>query len=744
MDIKRELLKKYFGYNDFREGQENIIDCLLSGRDAVGIMPTGAGKSICYQIPALMFRGLTVIISPLISLMKDQVNALESAGISAAYLNSSLSAEEYRYVIENCESGRYKMLYVAPERLGAYEFLSLCARVEVSFVAVDEAHCISQWGQDFRPSYLKIIEFIEALPHRPVIGAFTATATKQVRDDILRILRLDNPLVVTTGFDRPNLFFSVMKPKEKLRTLITLISQRADSSGIVYCSTRKTVEQVCDALASQGFKATRYHAGLSETERRKNQDDFVFDIKRIMVATNAFGMGIDKSNVSYVIHYNMPKNIESYYQEAGRAGRDGSEADCILLYSPRDVHTANFLILHSEPNPELTAEEQEVIRQRDLERLKFMTWYATTNDCLRCTILKYFSDSYTDYCGKCSNCVTNFEEIDITVEAKKIFSCIIRTSQCYGRKMICDILRGSKNERILSLGLNSLSTYGVMSDCSEKRLQAILTHLIQEEYIVTDGGEYPILKLTKKCALILKENQPLTMKAAIEDKEEEKKSESSKNELSGVDEVLFDKLRVLRWELAGREHVPPFVIFSDATLADMCAKRPKSLVEMLNVTGVGSVKLKKYGEAFLKAILDGAELTEEDIPKNTKPRKKKRSEKLPFSLTNEQIGLLKVEDKPHKVSEIAAKINSLIDLENMRRLKVTTITEWLENIGMIGTRTDSNGKNHRFPTEQGKSMGLSETEAIGRNGRYIAIVYNSEAQQFIFDNIGVLIELNDG
>ncbi len=743
MDVKIELLKKYFGYNDFREGQADLIDCLLSGRDAVGIMPTGAGKSICYQIPALMFRGLTVIISPLISLMKDQVNALESAGIAAACLNSSLSAEEYACVIENCEAGRYKMLYVAPERLEAYEFLSLCTRMEISFVAVDEAHCISQWGQDFRPSYLKIIEFIDFLPRRPVIGAFTATATKQVRDDILRILRLDDPLVVTTGFDRPNLFFSVMKPKEKLRTLITLITQRADSSGIVYCSTRKTVEQVCDALTAQGFKATRYHAGLSETERKTNQDDFVFDRKRIMVATNAFGMGIDKSNVSYVIHYNMPKNIESYYQEAGRAGRDGSEADCILLYSPRDVHTANYLILHSDPNPELTVQEQDAIRQRDLERLKYMTWYATTSDCLRCTILKYFSDSYTDYCGKCSNCVTNFEEIDITVEAKKIISCIIRTSQRYGRKMICDILRGSKNERILSLGLNALSTYGVMSDCSEKRLQAILTHLIQEEYIITDGGEYPILKLTKKCALILRDNQPLTMKAAIEVKEEEKKSASGKKELSSLDEVLFNRLKALRRELADREHVPPFVIFSDAALADMCAKRPRNRVEMLDVTGVGSVKLKKYGDAFLKAISDGAELTEEDIPEITKPKKKKRSEKLPFFLTSEQISSLKMEDEPCKVSEITAKINSLIDPENMRRLKVTTITEWLENIGMLSTYTDPSGSNHRRPTAQGKSMGLSEREFVGRTGKYIAIVYNSEAQQFIFDNIGVLAELDD-
>ena len=342
MNEKLAVLKEYFGHSEFRQGQEKIVDCLLSGKDTLCIMPTGAGKSICYQIPALVFDGVTLVISPLISLMKDQVTSLVQSGISAAYINSSLTQPQYFRVLENAASGKYKIIYVAPERLMVPEFTELCYKIKISMVAVDEAHCVSQWGQDFRPSYLKIVEFIEALPCRPVIGAFTATATKEVKEDILKILKLNKPLVVTTGFNRSNLFFSVMKPKNKDTTLIDLIKERSEKSGIVYCSTRKAVEEVCELINQNGFSATRYHAGLSENERKENQEEFVFDRKQIMVATNAFGMGIDKSNVSYVIHYNMPKNIESYYQEAGRAGRDGSQADCILLYSPQDVFTNRF------------------------------------------------------------------------------------------------------------------------------------------------------------------------------------------------------------------------------------------------------------------------------------------------------------------------------------------------------------------------------------------------------------------
>lgn len=424
---KFDVLRKYFGYSSFRKGQEEMVDCLLSGRDALGIMPTGAGKSICYQVPAIMFSGITIVVSPLISLMKDQVNALVQQGVKAAYINSSLTDTQYDKVLKNAALGNYKIIYVAPERLDSVGFINLCRRIKISMVAVDESHCVSQWGQDFRPSYLNINKFISILPNRLTIGAFTATATDEVKKDIINILKLNNPTVVTTGFDRPNLFFSVLRPAKKDNRLIELIKERRDKSGTIYCSTRKKVESVCDLLIKNGFPATRYHAGLSDKESVKNQDDFVYDRKPVMVATNAFGMGIDKSNVSYVIHYNMPKNIESYYQEAGRAGRDGQEADCILLYGAGDVQTCRYFIENTEPNPQLTPEQNEMFKKREEERLKHMIFYCRTSDCLRGYMLKYFGDEAEENCGKCSNCLTKFETEDVTIEAQKILSCKIRT-----------------------------------------------------------------------------------------------------------------------------------------------------------------------------------------------------------------------------------------------------------------------------------------------------------------------------
>lgn len=461
---KFDVLRKYFGYSSFRKGQEEMVDCLLSGRDVLGIMPTGAGKSICYQVPAIMLRGVTIVVSPLISLMKDQVNALVQQGIKAAYINSSLTDTQYDKVLKNAALEIYKIIYVAPERLDSVGFINLCRRIKISMVAVDESHCVSQWGQDFRPSYLNINKFISVLPNRPIIGAFTATATDEVKKDIINILKLNNPTVVTTGFDRPNLFFSVLRPAKKDNRLIELIKERRDKSGIIYCSTRKKVESVCDLLIKNGFPATRYHAGLSDEERIKNQDDFVYDRKPVMVATNAFGMGIDKSNVSYVIHHNMPKNIESYYQEAGRAGRDGQEADCILLYGAGDVQTCRYFIENTEPNPQLTPEQNEMFRHREEERLKHMIFYCRTSDCLRNYMLRYFGDEAEDNCGKCSNCLTKFETVDVTIEAQKVLSCIIRTGQKFGTAMIVDVLRGKTNERIKYFEFDKQSTFGIMKD----------------------------------------------------------------------------------------------------------------------------------------------------------------------------------------------------------------------------------------------------------------------------------------
>lgn len=605
MRDKLSVLKEYFGHDSFREGQGRITDSLLGGRDVLGIMPTGAGKSICYQVPALMFDGITIVVSPLISLMKDQVSALVQSGVAAAYINSSLTHAQYLKVLQNTESGKYKIIYVAPERLCAPAFLGICRNLNISMVAVDEAHCVSQWGQDFRPSYLKIPDFIDALNSRPVVGAFTATATGAVRDDIKTLLRLVSPLVVTTGFDRPNLFFSVMQPKNKSIELMKLIKERKNESGIVYCSTRKAVEEVCELLQKNGFAATRYHAGLDENERRRNQDDFVYDRATIMVATNAFGMGIDKSNVSFVIHYNMPKNMESYYQEAGRAGRDGRSADCILLYSAKDVRTNQFLINNSEPNPDLTEDEQEEVRRRDRERLKQMTFYCTTHKCLRKFILEYFGDKGPERCEKCSNCLSNHENTDITVDAQKIMSCVARTGQRYGKKVICDVLRGSKNERLISAGLSRQSTYGIMADCPEKRLRDIIDHLCESGYMTAQGDEYPILKLAPKSRGVLTGQETLRMMLEIPQK---KKAAAVKDALlPPADEKLLAALKDLRKSLAMRQSIPAYVVFTDATLIDMCRLKPKTQEEFMEVSGVGQAKSQRYGEVFLAVIAEFSE-----------------------------------------------------------------------------------------------------------------------------------------
>lgn len=597
MSDKLSVLKDYFGHDSFRDGQERIVDALLDGRDALCIMPTGAGKSMCYQIPALLFDGVTIVVSPLISLMKDQVGSLVQSGVPAAYINSSLSYPQFLRVLSNTEHGKYKIIYVAPERLLTDGFLDTCKKIKISMVAVDEAHCVSQWGQDFRPSYLKIVSFIKSLENRPIVGAFTATATNDVKEDIKKILRLENPFEITTGFDRPNLFFGVIKSSSKDEKLIDLIRERGDRSGIVYCATRKNVESVCELLCDNGFSATRYHAGLDEYERRKNQEDFVFDRKNIMVATNAFGMGIDKSNVTYVIHYNMPKNIESYYQEAGRAGRDGGEADCILLYSPKDVRLNRFMIENSEGNDELTIEENEQIRERDFERLKHMTFYSTTNDCLRGFILRYFGGDKKAYCGKCSNCLSVHKLVDVTIDAQKIMSCIARTGQRYGKTVICDVLKGSKSEKILKAELNNQSTYGIMKEVTARHIFGTIDFLAEKEYISADN-ETEALKLLPKSRDVLFGRERLVMKKV---ENSEKVVKTHRPEVP-VNSDLLDALKALRKSIASKKSVPAYVIFTDATLIDMCKKCPETPDEMLEVSGVGRTKLEKFGKEFLEVI----------------------------------------------------------------------------------------------------------------------------------------------
>ncbi len=605
MEDKYKVLKQYFGYSAFRDGQETLIDAILNGSDAVGIMPTGAGKSLCFQVPALLMNGITLVISPLISLMKDQVNALMQAGVHAAYLNSSLSPGQYRRALENAGKGMYQIIYVAPERLLTDDFQGFVSHAKISMVTVDEAHCVSQWGQDFRPSYLQIPQFIETLPNRPVISAFTATATAEVRDDIIKMLKLQDPVLVSTGFNRENLYFEVQHPKDKTTALLDILKNYADKSGIVYCSTRKTVEEVCTTLCRQGYKATRYHAGLTDEERKINQEDFIYDQKTIMVATNAFGMGIDKSNVSFVIHNNMPKNIESYYQEAGRGGRDGEPAHCILLYSGQDVITNLYFIGHASENDTLDDKTRELVQKKDRERLKSMVNYCQTRECLRAYILKYFGEQTGSFCGNCFNCNHNFEKIDITTDAQKILSCVKRLGERYGVKTTVDTLRGCKTEKLLRLHINEQLTYGIMSDTKEPRIREIINFLVLNEYLEITNDEYPVVRLGANANGVLCGKKQLEMKLFKE--KEEKTRKSSPKEKSRTDTAhpqLFDRLCELRGNLAQKQSVPSYVVFSNATLMDMCARLPQTDSEFLQVSGVGQTKLKKYGDEFIEVISD--------------------------------------------------------------------------------------------------------------------------------------------
>jgi ATP-dependent DNA helicase RecQ len=600
---KRTLFKQYFGHSEFRPGQEPLVDALLSGRDALGVMPTGAGKSVCYQLPALLLPGLTLVLSPLISLMKDQVAALSQAGIPAVYINSSLDAEEYREVYRRIRQGDCKLLYIAPERLQAEGFRRLLEELPVSLVAVDEAHCVSQWGQDFRPSYLEIAELVRSLPARPPVGAFTATATEAVRRDIETLLELRDPLRVTTGFDRPNLFFEVVRARDKDQWLHRFLAERPEQSGIVYCATRKAVDAVCASLLAQGIPAARYHAGMEDQERRQSQEGFVYDQARVMVATNAFGMGIDKSNVGFVVHYNMPKDLESYYQEAGRAGRDGSPARCVLLYAPGDVRTAKFLITNSQETQEGDPERL----RRDLSRLERMVAYCKTGGCLRADLLDYFGEIHKGSCGNCGNCAGDFVERDITVEAQKILSAVARVEKRYayglGAAVIIKLLRGSRDRRVLQLGLDQLPTHGALRGLDQDRIQRYMDHLMEEGYLRSDGEEYPVLRLTAQAGDVLFRGK----RVSLRERAPEAKSAGGTAPRAAsqeADSSLLAALKALRFRLAQEAGVPAYVVFSNAALADMAALRPLDMEEFLQVSGVGRVKAERYGQAFLKAIRD--------------------------------------------------------------------------------------------------------------------------------------------
>lgn len=607
-DAQRAVLKQYFGHSEFRPGQQTLIDGILAGRDVLGVMPTGGGKSMCYQVPGLLLPGITVVISPLISLMKDQVAALCESGVAAAYLNSSLTPAQQRGALANLRAGRYKIVYVAPERLELDYFSELLSALPISLLAVDEAHCISQWGQDFRPSYVKILDFIAMLPRRPVVAAFTATATEQVRQDIVRLLGLRDPVTEITGFDRPNLYFDVLHPKNKLSTLLALIEQRPGKSGVVYCATRKDVERVCDTLRDRGLAATRYHAGLEPDERQKNQDDFRFDRATVMVATNAFGMGIDKSNISFVIHYNMPKSPEAYYQEAGRAGRDGEPADCILLFSPADIATARFFIENSG-NEELDDAAQRALRGQDYRRLDEMAGYCKTSACLRGYMLDYFGQEHPIQCGNCGTCKAAYTEVDITTEAQMILSCIKRIKDrlgyAVGGLLVVNVLRGAKDAKLRDKGLDELSTYGLLRDRSSAELRVIIEALEGAGYITVEQRHSTLL-WGPKAGEALFHGAPVKVMLRADKAPTVARKNRKIIRLPGAggpeSNDLLAALKSTRWDLAQREKVPAYIVFSNATLADMAERAPKTMDELLEVSGVGQAKAARYGEKFLQVI----------------------------------------------------------------------------------------------------------------------------------------------
>lgn len=578
----RQILQKFYGYEDFRPGQKKVVESLLNRNDTVAIMPTGAGKSICFQIPALLFEGVTLVISPLISLMKDQVDSLRQLGIAAVYINSSVSKAQLYKDLQDISAGFYKIIYIAPERLTSEYLPDSFKNLNISMVAVDEAHCLSQWGHDFRPSYRNILNFTNSLRIKPIISAFTATATPEVKTDIINLLGLKQPNVFVTGFDRPNLYFSVLRGEVKDKFVIDYVKKHQDEAGIIYVGTRKDVDALQVLLEIKGIKAGRYHAGMTDEERNQMQEDFLYDNLSVMVATNAFGMGIDKPNVRYVIHYNMPKNMEAYYQEAGRAGRDGLSGNCILLYSPQDTQLQKFLISKST--------ESEIRQQLEYKRLQSMVDYCHTPQCLRAFILHYFGEfDVEEHCDNCSNCKLEGELIDITIDAQKVLSCVYRMHERFGVKMITEVLKGSKSAKVKQFNFERLSTYGLMKERKLKDISDLILRLSAMQYLDITESQYPVVTLNELSWQVLRGQKKVWQKMVIV------KKAKAKGE-------LFEALRSLRKELATKEKLPPYMIFSDATLTQMATDKPTDLELMKNIRGVGEFKLQKYGEEFLTVI----------------------------------------------------------------------------------------------------------------------------------------------
>ncbi|WP_282019286.1 DNA helicase RecQ [Planomicrobium okeanokoites] len=583
LEKARELLQTYFGYETFRTGQEQAISQVFEGSNSICVMPTGGGKSMCYQIPAMVMEGTTIVVSPLISLMKDQVDALLAAGIPAAYINSSMDFDEVRETLYDVQRGAVKLLYIAPERLDNEMFLNELQGVHVPLIAVDEAHCISQWGHDFRPSYRLISRMMELFPNNPTVLALTATATPQVREDICRILNIEERHTIMTGFERANLTFSVIRGQDRERFLKEYVQKNDKEAGIIYAATRKTVDSVYEMLLKKGIKAAKYHAGMPDDQRRAGQEQFLNDEVTVMVATNAFGMGIDKSNIRYVVHYQLPKNMESYYQEAGRAGRDGLPSECIVLYASQDVQTQRFLIDQAQDPSRIPGE---------LVKLQGMVDYCHTENCLQQFIIHYFGDTAAGHCGHCGNCIDDRESLDVTKDVQMVLSCVIRMGQKFGKMMTAQVLTGSRNKKVLDFGFDKLSTYGILKHHSAKEVSNLIEFMISQELLAVEQGSFPTIYVPDGGRDVLLGKRQVLRKGAVATKQ------ISEND------PLFEELRKIRKELADQGGVPPFVIFSDKSLQDMCTRRPKTAEEFLEVNGVGANKLEKYGEAFLSAIRD--------------------------------------------------------------------------------------------------------------------------------------------
>ena len=744
-----ETLKRYFGYDSFRPGQEEIVSALLAGRDALAIMPTGAGKSLCYQVPALLLPGLTLVISPLISLMQDQVKGLNAAGIHAAFINSSLTETQIARALDLAAEGSYKLVYVAPERLESPVFRSFSAGADISMVTVDEAHCISQWGQDFRPSYLKILDFIDSLPRRPIVSAFTATATREVKDDIVCTLRLHDPKVLVTGFDRPNLYFQVERTRRKDDFVIQYLRDHPGESGIIYCATRKNVDKLQELLTEYGFAATKYHAGLSAEARRKNQNDFIYDTAPVIVATNAFGMGIDKSNVRFVLHYNMPQSMENYYQEAGRAGRDGLPSQCVLLFSAQDVIINKFL-LDKKDFAEMDDEEADLLRQRDLQRLQTMERYCQTTECLRNYILAYFGEHPTAPCGNCGSCNNDFDEVDMTDAAKWMINCVAELRGRYGKAILFGTLQGANRARLRELGAERFKSYGRMKDTPRETLERLLAQLLEDGYLVQSDDQYAVLHIGDIAPL--KAGGQVLVKLPPQ-REPEKarapkpKRRSPMDALTSAGLELFNQLRQLRFDTAQREGLPPYVVFGDKSLVDMCLRAPRRAEDMLGIYGMGERKYEKYGAAFF-AVIDAYRADHPDAvlsldppaPEPEKPlpseKKKKppKAERPAFYLTAEDARSFNYQDS-YTGAELKAALIEAAGDPDVKAPTIKEIDEWLLAQRLIGMERLPTKGFYYVPTPAGVDAGLrSEDKVSARGTPYSVLLFTPEAQRMVVEH----------